>query len=123
MPRSTKSPSPRDRHDDFLSESDLSSSSSSSEGGSVRTARDNREPYRDEPSETREKGYVNAPALSSSDEESQLEDEEKLIGQMIADKRKKKKTRRLWTMRSLGGPDGAIVSPFYRACLPRLELS
>ena len=132
MPRRSNQ---RDRHDDFLSESDLSSSSSqssdSSQGGSVRKDNLKGGPYRDDPNSSSRlssasgggKGYVNAPVQPpSSDEESQLEDEEKLIGQMIADKKKNKgkKSRRIWNMRS--GPGETMVSVSLRIHLPHRDL-
>ncbi|GAA6025418.1 hypothetical protein JCM11491_003507 [Sporobolomyces phaffii] len=118
MPRRPES-NPRDRHDDFLSESDLSSSSSvSSDDGAAKR----RGPYRDEPdsARARSKGYE-PPALSDESGESdddegreaRLEDEEKLIGQMVAadqqqQKKKKskamKKGQKVWNMKSLGDP-------------------
>lgn len=107
---SRRTPTPRNRHDDFLSESDLSASSSSDDSRSGKRGTSST-PYRDQPvngsatrlSDTEGKGYSKA-LPPSSDEESQQEDEEKLIGQMMADKKKKvKKNKRIWTMRS--GPD------------------
>lgn len=117
MPRRSKSDDTRDRHDDFLSESDLSSSSSASSEAN----RERKEPYRDVPTSATprysQKDYAKGPALASSDEESsQLEDEEKLIGQMISDKKKKaNKTKRLWTMRS--GPGDQVVSDQSPPCM------
>ena len=114
---SRRTPTPRDRHDDFLSESDLSSSSSSDDSHSGKRGTSST-PYRDQPvnnsttrlSDTEGKAYSKA-LPPSSDEESQEEDEEKLIGQMVADKKKKgKKNKRIWTMRSLADGQPGYVS-------------
>ncbi|GAA5998197.1 uncharacterized protein JCM10292_002390 [Rhodotorula paludigena] len=131
------------RHDDFLSESDLSTSSSESD-------RDAKVPYRDEdevaPSTRRRKavrdghgstdseddaaspvkqGYAAPPVLASSDESTEDEDEEKLMGlprssSKVKTKGKGKKQKRVWEMRS--GP-GAPAPGAAGGAPPKVSLS
>ncbi|GAA6056163.1 hypothetical protein JCM3770_004238 [Rhodotorula araucariae] len=100
---------PVPRHDDFLSESDLSASSN--EDATPARARaspvsSTRRPYLDDVARG-EEGYAAARALASSSEGSSDEDEEKLIGgggrPRVAGTQKSKKRR--WEMRS--GPGAA----------------
>lgn len=131
------------RRDDFLSESDLSTSSSESD-------RDAKVPYRDEdeaaPSTRRRKavrdghgstdseddaaspvkqGYAAPPVLASSDESTEDEDEEKLMGlprssSKVKTKGKVKKQKRVWEMRS--GP-GAPAPGAAGGAPPKVSLS
>ncbi|GAA5915206.1 hypothetical protein JCM8208_007708 [Rhodotorula glutinis] len=118
-----------ERHDDFLSESDLSPSSGEDDRGAVRApynaVRDRapssgsalRRPYRDEDelatcssdgAAASARRSAAPPVLGSSEDESTDEDEEKLIGggkERTAAKKGKKEKRR-WEMRSGAGAAG-----------------
>ncbi|GAA5841566.1 hypothetical protein JCM9279_000689 [Rhodotorula babjevae] len=123
------------RHDDFLSESDLSPSSGEDDPAAARApynaVRDRapasgsalRRPYRDEddlvtgssdaaaPGERRSAA---PPILGSSEDESTDEDEEKLIGgggeERSTTRKKGKKERRRWEMRSGAGAAATTTS-------------
>jgi len=134
------------RHDDFLSESDLSPSSGQDDPAEARapysavrhraatSGSGPRRPYRDEDdlatgsSDAAAPGARKSaapPVVGSSEDESTDEDEEKLIGggkERTTTTRKGKKQGRRWEMRSGAGAAATEQSPVRRplASLPHL---